>query len=66
MKRDYTVSGMTCEHCVQSVREEVSGVRGVDDVEVELASGRVSVSGSGFADDDVRGAVEDAGYRLAS
>ena len=66
MKRDYTVEGMTCEHCVKSVREEISEVAGVDEVAVELASGRVSVTGSGFSDDDVRDAVEEAGYRLAA
>jgi copper chaperone CopZ len=66
MKRDYIVEGMTCEHCVLSVREHVSDVPGVNDVVVELASGRVSVTGSGFADDHVRNAVEETGYRLAS
>jgi copper chaperone CopZ len=61
---EYTVSGMTCEHCVRSVDEEVSGVPGVTAVAVELASGRLIVTGSGFSDDDVRAALEEAGYTL--
>ena len=64
--RDYLVQGMTCGHCVSSVRECVSEVRGVADVRVELASGRLSVSGEGFTDDAVRVAVAEAGYWIAS
>jgi copper chaperone len=63
--RTYTVSGMTCDHCVRSVEEEVGEVEGVQAVEVELASGLLTVSGEGFSDDAVRGAVAEAGYRVA-
>jgi copper chaperone len=62
--RTYTVRGMTCAHCVASVREELSGVAGVADVDVELASGRLTVAGEGFGDDAVRAAVEAAGYEV--
>ena len=62
--RDYTVSGMTCSHCVLSVREEISEVAGVQDVDVDLASGRVTVTGESVSDDAVRAAVADAGYEV--
>lgn len=62
----YTVSGMTCGHCVLSVEEEVGEVAGVESVVVELASGRLDVAGAGFSDDDIRQAVEAAGYELAA
>jgi copper chaperone len=61
----YTVTGMTCEHCVASVREEVSEVAGVRSVDVDLESGRLVVAGEGFLDDAVQTAVEEAGYELA-
>ena len=64
--RSYSVIGMTCDHCVASVREEVSQVPGVRDVEVDLATGHVAVSGDGFADEAVSAAVDEAGYELAS
>lgn len=63
--RRYSVSGMTCQHCVRSVTEEVSEVAGVDAVDVDLASGQVTVTGSGFTDDAVAAAVEEAGYQIA-
>jgi copper chaperone len=64
--RTYTVRGMTCDHCVASVNEEVSELAGVDRVEVDLASGRLEVTGSAISDDEVRAAVEEAGYELAA
>jgi len=64
--RTYTVTGMTCDHCVLSVREEASEVAGITDVDVDLASGRLTVSGRGVADDAVRAAVREAGYEVAS
>ncbi|MGW0662492.1 heavy-metal-associated domain-containing protein [Streptodolium elevatio] len=59
----FTVTGMTCGHCVSSVQEEVSEVPGVRDVRVELASGLLTVSSDGDVDRDaVRAAVAEAGY----
>ena len=62
--REYTVQGMTCAHCVMSVREEVSEVAGVTSVDVDLAAGRVTVTGDGVADAAVREAVAEAGYEV--
>ena len=64
--RTYTVSGMTCGHCVASVREEVSEVAGVDSVDVDLASGRLVVSGAALDDAAVRAAVSEAGYEVTA
>jgi copper chaperone len=63
MTSTYAVSGMTCEHCVRSVTEEVSEVPGVTAVDVDLATGRVTVSGDAGAD-AVRAAVAEAGYEV--
>jgi copper chaperone len=63
--RTYTVHGMTCAHCVLSVREEVSEVDGVAGVDVDLASGRLTVTGAGLSDDAIAAAVERAGYEVA-
>jgi copper chaperone CopZ len=62
----YTVTGMTCSHCVQAVTGELSTLAGVADVRVDLASGTVTVtSETPLADADVRAAVDEAGYELA-
>ena len=62
----YAVTGMTCDHCVAAVRGEVSNVPGVTDVTVDLAAGRVSVDGTGFTDEQIRAAVDEAGYTLVA
>jgi copper chaperone len=60
----FTVTGMTCGHCVASVTEEVTELAGVTDVAVVLESGLLTVTGEVTAD-AVRGAVQDAGYQAS-
>jgi copper ion binding protein len=66
METTYTVNGMTCGHCVLSVREEVGEVDGVSAVDVDLASGRMVVRGAGVDAAAVRAAVAEAGYEVAA
>jgi copper chaperone CopZ len=62
----YTVTGMTCGHCVASVTEELSGLPGVSDIDVVLETGAVTVTSAEPLDEAaVRAAVEEAGYQLA-
>ena len=62
----YTVNGMTCGHCVQAVTTEVSKLDGVSDVDVDLASGRVTVRSDRPIDDEAfAAAVDEAGYTVA-
>jgi copper chaperone CopZ len=57
---------MTCEHCVSAVSEEIGRLPGVRGVDVDLASGSVTVSSDGpLPIDEVRTAVDEAGYELA-
>jgi len=60
----YTVAGMTCSHCALSVHAEVSELAAVDAVDVDLASGRLIVTGARIDDDAVRAAVAEAGYEV--
>lgn len=63
----FTVDGMTCDHCVKAVTEELTKIDGVTGVDVRLASGSVTVeSGSGVDEADVRAAVDEAGYEVRS
>ncbi|MFI6602891.1 heavy-metal-associated domain-containing protein [Nonomuraea sp. NPDC050536] len=63
----YTVKGMTCGHCVSSVKEEVSEVVGVTSVEVDLASGKLTVGSDSPIDQaSISAAVEEAGYELVA
>ncbi len=62
----YTVTGMTCGHCVSSVTEETREIPGVHNVEVILETGAVTITSAEPVDEPaVRSAVEEAGYQLA-
>jgi copper chaperone len=61
----YTVTGMTCGHCVAAVTEEIAKLEGVTDVDVDLATGRVSVESAGPIDPAAfAAAVDEAGYAV--
>ena len=68
--RTLAVDGMTCDHCVRAVTEELSALPGVTDVRIDLVAGAtstVTVSSTEPLDDEaVRGAVDEAGYQVVS
>lgn len=61
----YSVPGMTCEHCKHAVSTEVSAVAGVTEVDVDLETKLVKVSGEDLDDATIRAAIEEAGYEAA-
>ena len=63
---EYTVNGMTCSHCVAAVAEEVGQIDGVEDVDVDLATGSLTFFSDKPVDPEtVSAAVAEAGYELA-
>ncbi len=62
----YAVTGMSCQHCVDAVTAEVGRISGVEQVQIDLPSGTVTVtSDAPLALETVRAAVDEAGYDLA-
>ncbi|MEU9251315.1 MULTISPECIES: heavy-metal-associated domain-containing protein [Streptomyces] len=61
----YRVTGMTCGHCEGAVTTELSALAGVSSVKAVAATGEVTVtSAAPLADEDVRAAVDEAGYEF--
>jgi copper chaperone len=61
----YAVTGMTCEHCVSSVREELGELPGVRQIDVDLGTGNVQVTSERVLDPgQVEQAIRTAGYQL--
>jgi copper chaperone CopZ len=58
------VKGMTCSHCRANVEGAISGIEGVEKVEIELSSGKVSVEGENLRPEEIRKAVEAVGYQV--
>jgi copper chaperone len=68
MKTVVEVSGMTCNHCVQTVTTRTKDIPGVSDVSVELVNGGKSTVTVEHGTNDIigplAGAFADAGYTL--
>lgn len=62
----YNVQGMTCSHCVSAVTSELRAIPEVQDIDVDLASGAVTVQSTALLDRAaVATAIEEAGYVLS-
>jgi copper chaperone len=67
LTQTFDVVGMTCDHCVRAVGQEIRKIDGVDAVDVDLVSGLVTVTSSDGVDSaTVAAAVDEAGYELAN
>lgn len=69
MQTTVNVSGMTCQHCVRSVTEELTELDGVESVDVDLVAGGVSpvvvTASRELSREEITEAVEEAGYSVA-
>ena len=63
--KTYTVPAIHCGHCAAAIKEEVSGVAGVHDVEVDVNAKVVTIRGEALSDEALREAIEEAGYEAA-
>jgi copper chaperone len=64
-EKTYTVPGMSCDHCVAAVGDEVGQVAGVESVVVALETRQVTVRGRDLDDAALRAAIDEAGYEAA-
>jgi copper chaperone CopZ len=63
--QEYSVAGMTCDNCRRHVTRALAGIPGAGAVQVDLATGRATVqSNRAISRDEVRAALEEAGYEL--
>jgi copper chaperone len=59
------IDGMSCGHCVMSVKKAIDGVEGVSTSDVEVGSAKVTYDESKTDSDAIAGAVTSAGYKVA-
>lgn len=59
----YQVTGMTCQHCVQAVKEVVEALPHVDSAEIDLKTGTLRIKGSPDKT-ALKAAIEEEGYQL--
>jgi len=60
------VSGMSCGHCEKAVKGALLAVEGVENVDVELKTGKVEVQAAdNISEQALKDAVEEQGYDVA-
>jgi copper chaperone CopZ len=60
------IEGMTCGHCVMSVRKELNKLPDVNVEDVQIGSAKVRIDETKVTDEQLTKAVEEAGYRVVS
>jgi len=59
------IQGMSCQHCVMAVTQALGSIPGIKNLKVDLARGEATFENSQkVSREDIRKAVEDAGYRV--
>lgn len=67
MQTTIKVEGMTCEHCEKAVTGALKELEGVQDVQVDLNTGKVDVStNKEVSKEAMADAIEDQGYDVVS
>lgn len=63
--KNYHVEGLTCANGIASVEDEIGIVAGTQGVDIDIETGRVTVTGEGFTDEEIIEAVANAGYKVS-
>ncbi len=58
------VGGMTCNHCKANVENSIKSAPGVEDVAVDLATGKVNITGESIDLDEIKTGIESIGYTV--
>lgn len=67
MKKKITIEGMSCMHCVGHVKDALNELSGVKEVDVNLSAGTAIIESTGnITDDQIKAAIDDAGYEVLS
>ncbi|MBN2652790.1 MAG: heavy-metal-associated domain-containing protein [Spirochaetales bacterium] len=61
----FTVEGMTCQHCVMSVMDALSNIKGVKEVDVDLTTKQAVLTVKKAVDKElIASVVAEAGYKV--
>ncbi|WP_138159454.1 heavy-metal-associated domain-containing protein [Peptoniphilus catoniae] len=66
MDKTINIEGMTCEHCAAHVKEALEALSGVESVKVSLFKNSAKVNGDNLNDEQLKKAIEEAGYKAKS
>ncbi len=62
--QELRIEGMTCSHCVMSVKKELSKLSGVIVEDVQIGSARIQIDEQKVDEHTLRNAIDEAGYKI--
>ncbi|TVR71418.1 MAG: copper chaperone [Sphaerobacteraceae bacterium] len=66
-ERTYTVPDVSCEHCVSAITKELTQINGVQVVNVDLETKKVTVvADDSVADQQIREGIDEAGFDISA
>jgi len=60
------VGGMTCNHCKANVENSIKSAEGVEEVSVDLTTGKVNITGKSINLDKIKSEIESIGYTIVN
>jgi copper chaperone len=64
--KEYTIEGMSCQHCVMAASKELAKVDGITVVDLAIGKATIGYESDDAPDAAVRAAIEEAGYRVVA
>ena len=58
------VEGMTCNHCVDSVKKSLSKINGIENIDINLSDGKLTYNSSSDIGENVAEAILSLGYKV--
>lgn len=58
------IEGMSCQHCIMRVKKAIDALNGILSSEVTLGKAVVKFDDSNIKEQDIRSAIEKAGYKI--
>lgn len=58
------IEGMSCQHCIMRVKKAIDALNGILSSEVTLGKAVVKFDDSSIKEQDIRSAIERAGYKI--
>ncbi len=66
-ERTYTVPDVSCEHCVSAITKELTQISGVQNVNVDLETKKVTVvADESVEDQKIREGIDEAGFDISA
>ena len=65
-ERVYNVPDVSCEHCVSAITKQLTQIDGIQNVEVDLETKKVTVvADDSVAEQQIRDGIDEAGFDIA-